>query len=528
MHGEAMIKGLLRPDAYSHETGTIRLVETHCAWVLLTGQYVYKVKKPVNFGFLDYSTLEKRHFYCTEEVRLNRRFAPAIYLGVVTITGTPAHPQLDGDGELLDYAVRMRQFPDNSLLSQLAARHALDTTHIDQLIQTLGNFHRDADRATPADKLGDPAHTHHWVRENYRHIEPLLTSADQPDTVEPLRAWSEDEYARLQDRLQARKDAGAIRECHGDLHLGNITLLDGRVTPFDCIEFNPELRWIDVFSEVAFLLMDLDDHGQTQFAHRFLNGYLQDSGDYAGLEMLRYYRVYRAMVRAKVAVLTRQQTATGSAEHARASGEYRQYVKLAQGYTLRDRTVMVITRGLSGSGKSTLARELCEHTGMIQLRSDVERKRRAGLSATQSSRSGITGGLYSADRTADTYQHLGTLAKMVLSAGYSVIVDATFLQRMHRDHFRALAAATGTPFLVLECCAENSEMERRILSRNAGRNDASEATLEVLHTQQATDEPLASEERQYLLRVDTQTMSNTDIHALFQDWMKAPDRSPGI
>lgn len=528
MHGAAMIKGLLRPDTYRHETDTIRLVETHCAWVLLTGQYVYKVKKPVNFGFLDYSTLEKRHFYCTEEVRLNRRFAPDIYLGVVTITGTPAHPRLDGDGELLDYAVRMRQFPDNSLLSQLAARHVLDTTHIDQLVETLGNFHREADRATPADKLGDPAHTHHWVRENYRHIEPLLTSADQPDTVEPLRQWSEDEYTRLQDRLQARKDAGAIRECHGDLHLGNITLLDGRVTPFDCIEFNAELRWIDVFSEVAFLLMDLDDHGLMQFAHRFLNGYLQDSGDYAGLEMLRYYRVYRAMVRAKVAVLTRQQTATGSAEHVRASGEYRQYVKLAQTYTMQERTVMVITRGLSGSGKSTVARELCERTGMIQLRSDVERKRRAGLSARQSSRSGPGSGLYSADRTADTYQHLGTLARMVLDAGYSVIVDATFLQRAHRDHFRALAATTGTPFLMLECRAENSELERRILSRNAGRNDASEANLEVLHTQQATDQPLAGEELQYLLRVDTQTMSNADIHALFQDWMKATDRSPGL
>jgi len=523
-----MIQGLLRPDAYSHETGTIRLVETHCAWVLLTGQYVYKVKKPVNFGFLDYSTLEKRHFFCTEEVRLNRRFAPDIYLGVVTITGTPAHPQLDGDGKLLDYAVRMRQFPDNNLLSQLATRQALNTTHIDQLVQTLGNFHRNTDRATPADKLGDPARAHHWVRENYRHIEPLLTSADQPDTVEPLRQWSEDEYARLQDRLQARKDAGAIRECHGDLHLGNITLLDGRVTPFDCIEFNPELRWIDVFSEVAFLLMDLDDHGQTQFAHRFLNGYLQDSGDYPGLEVLRYYRVYRAMVRAKVAVLTRQQSATGSAEHTRASGEYRQYVKLAQGYTMQDRTVMVITRGLSGSGKSTVARALCERSGMIQLRSDVERKRRAGLSATQSSRSGTGGGLYSADRTADTYQHLGTLAKMVLGAGYSVIVDATFLQRAHRDHFRALAAATGTPFLVLECCAENSELERRILSRNAGRDDASEATLEVLHAQQAADEPLAGEELQSLLRVDTQNMSDTNIYALFQDWMKDPDISTGV
>lgn len=528
MQGEAMIQGLLRPGVYSHETDAIRLVETHCAWVLLTGQYVYKVKKPVNFGFLDFSTLEKRRFYCEEEVRLNRRFAPDIYLGVVTITGTPASPQLDGDGELLDYAVRMRQFPGNGLLSQLAARHALDSTHIDQLIHTLSDFHRDASRATAADSFGDPAHIHHWVRENYRHIQSLLTPADKPDTVEPLRQWSEDEYAKLTGLLQARKDAGAIRECHGDLHLGNITLIDGRVTPFDCIEFNPELRWIDVFSEVAFLLMDLDDHGQTQFANRFLNGYLQDSGDYAGLNVLRYYLVYRAMVRAKVAVLTRQQTEKDSVDHDRATGEYRQYVSLAQGYTTPERAVMVITRGLSGSGKSTVARELCERTGMIQLRSDVERKRLAGLSAMESSRSATGTGLYTADRTADTYQHLGELAKTVLAAGYSVIVDATFLKREYRDHFRTLAAATGTPFLVLECVAKNSELEHRILSRNASRNDASEATLEVLHAQQAGDEPLAGEELRYTLRMDTQHMSSDNILSTFQDWMKDPDGSPGV
>jgi aminoglycoside phosphotransferase family enzyme/gluconate kinase len=528
MQGEAMIQGLLRPDVYSHETDAIRLVETHCAWVLLTGQYVYKVKKPVNFGFLDFSTLEKRRFYCEEEVRLNRRFAPDIYLGVVTITGTPASPQLDGDGELLDYAVRMRQFPGNGLLSQLAARHALDSTHIDQLIHTLSDFHRDASRATAADSFGDPAHIHHWVRENYRHIQSLLTPADKPDTVEPLRQWSEDEYAKLTGLLQARKDAGAIRECHGDLHLGNITLIDGRVTPFDCIEFNPELRWIDVFSEVAFLLMDLDDHGQTQFANRFLNGYLQDSGDYAGLNVLRYYLVYRAMVRAKVAVLTRQQTEKDSVDHDRATGEYRQYVSLAQGYTTPERAVMVITRGLSGSGKSTVARELCERTGMIQLRSDVERKRLAGLSAMESSRSATGTGLYTADRTADTYQHLGELAKTVLAAGYSVIVDATFLKREYRNHFRTLAAATGTPFLVLECVAKNSELEHRILSRNASRNDASEATLEVLHAQQAGDEPLAGEELRYTLRMDTQHMSSDNILSTFQDWMKDPDGFPGV
>jgi hypothetical protein len=160
------------------------------------------------------------------------------------------------------------------------------------------------------------------------------------------------------------------------------------------------------------------------------------------------------------------------------------------------------------------------------LRSDVERKRLAGLSATESSQSDTGAGLYTADRTANTYQHLGALARTVLAAGYSVIVDATFLKREHRDHFRALAAATGTPFLVLECSAKNNELERRILSRHATRSDASEATLEVLHAQQAGDEPLSEEELQYTLRVDTQHMSNDDIWSMFKGWVKDPNAPP--
>ena len=526
MQDNALIQGLLQPDSYDHETNAIRLVETHCAWVILTGTYAYKIKKPVNFGFLDFSTLAKRHFYCEEEVRLNRRFAPGIYLGVTSITGTPAHPQIDGDGEILEYAVRMRQFPDNGLLSQLASRQALTAAHIDQLIQTVSKFHQQADRAGDNDDFGTPENTRHWVDENFQHIQPLLTSVDEKAELEQLQHWSENEYTRLSGPLQTRKKTGAVRECHGDLHLGNITLINGHVTPFDCIEFNPELRWIDVFSEVAFVLMDLDARGLSHFSWRFLNGYLQETGDYAGLEVLPYYQVYRAMVRAKVAILRRQQTQPGSTEHIQADAEYRQYMQLALRYTTRSPAVMVIMRGLSGSGKSTVARDLCEQSGMIQLRSDIERKRLAGLAATDASHSGTGAGLYSADRTADTYQQLGILAESVLKAGYSAVVDATFLKREHRDRFRTQAAATGTPFLIIECTAAADELERRILLRQASQHDASEATLEVLHAQQAVDEPLSDAEQPFLLRADTEHMDNKSIRTAFRHWFNSQDSHP--
>ena len=318
---ERLVKALHNPEVYGHPTTTIDEIQTHTAWVLLTGQDAYKIKKPVDFGFLDFSTLEKRRHWCEEEVRLNRRFAPDLYLGVTEIRGTLTQPHTGDTGPVLEYAVHMRQFPNNQLLSELAEHKQLKASHIDQLSEKIARFHQTTNHAAPDSDYGQSSRIHHWVNENFRDILPVLKTDEEREQLERIRQWTREQWQQLQPHFAHRKQHGCIRECHGDLHLRNVTIIDGEITPFDCIEFNAELRWIDVISEVAFLIMDLEEHGYPHLGHQFLNSYLQLTGDYESLTLLPYYLVYRALVRAKVAILRRKQVSPESQDYVKATTE---------------------------------------------------------------------------------------------------------------------------------------------------------------------------------------------------------------
>ena len=299
-----------------------------------------------------------------------------------------------------------------------------------------------------------------------------------------------------------RRAEGFVRECHGDLHLGNLTLVDGRITPFDCIEFNAQLRWIDVISEAAFLVMDIQDRGYPELGWRFLNGYLQYTGDYAGVRLLRYYLVYRALVRAKVAILRCGQAAAADAQQA-ARAEYQAYMDLAVSYVDTRVPVLLITHGVSGSGKSWYAAQLAERLGAIQLRSDVERKRLHGYRADADTGSAVQSGIYSQTASEQTYARLAELAADVIAGGYPVIVDATFLQQAQRSRFRELAATHGVPFVLLHFEADRDTLLRRVRKRRAAKTDPSEAGIEVLEAQLASQQPLLADEQAGLISVDS-------------------------
>jgi aminoglycoside phosphotransferase family enzyme/predicted kinase len=447
------------------------VIETHISYVLFDRGTAYKIKKAVRLPFLDFTTLDKRGFYCREELRLNARLAPSIYRDVVAITGTPDAPVIGGSGPAIEYAVRMREFDQNGLLSRVIARDELTTARVDALAAAVADVHRRAPRAAAEAPYGRPEDILGDARANFAGM----------DGVDALRDWTEAEGARCTGAFLARRQQGFVRECHGDLHLGNIALVDGEVTLFDCIEFNPTMRWIDVMSDVAFLVMDLLDHRRPDLAARFLNAYLERTGDYDGLAVLRFYTVYRAMVRAKVASIA-QDDATRCG-----------YVELATHEIAPRRPSLVITHGVAGSGKSTRAQALVD-AGAIAIRSDVERKRLRGLPADARTASATEGGIYTEDASRDTYTRLAALARTVVEAGYTVVVDATFLKRQQRDLLRGVAGNLGVPFLIAECSAPVAALEERVARRLDAGRDASEATLEVLTRQLATQEPLAADE----------------------------------
>lgn len=495
------LDALQQADAFPHPVRQIQLIETHISYVLLTGDFAYKIKKSLNLGFLDFSTLDKRHYYCQEEVRLNRRLAAPIYLNVVAIVRSAAGIRIsdseDSADEILDYAVKMRQFDPQLEFDRLLQRQQLKIERFDELAQLVGQFHATVPSASADSDFGSPGAVAQPCLENFSQIRQYLPELKNHQLTE-LEQWTRKRLEQLEPLFVQRKQAGCIRECHGDMHLRNIALWQDRVIVFDCIEFNPSLRWIDTISEIAFLIMDLDAHQASRSGWYFLNRYLEQTGDYTALPLLRFYLVYRAMVRAKVAAIEFGQHA--QMEHQK---EMQHYLDQADTYTRPSSPWLVINQGFSGSGKSYATDRLLQHLGCIRLRSDVERSRLFGAQPAGGGPTAIGTGKYSASAGERTYQRLLDLARQLLLAGYRVIVDAAFLQRAQRRLFEQLARELQVPFRILAFEAEPTVMKQRIRQRQAVQRDASEANLAVLEHQLQHHDPLDEQELRLAIPIDT-------------------------
>lgn len=488
-----LVNALRDPTRYPHPAAAIEVVETHISYVVLAGDYAYKLKKPVDLGFLDFTTLAARRRYCEEELRLNSRTAPALYLDVLPIGGSPENPVLGGIGPPIEFALRMRRFAQDALMDAMARAGTLGAEHVDALALEIAAFHARAPRAPDESAFGTSEQVLEPALANFEFIDdPVLSSVR--DVLEALLRWTRTEYERIGGTVARRRLEGHVRECHGDLHLGNVAWIDGRPVLFDCIEFDPGLRWIDVMSEIAFLVMDLLDRHQRALAWHCLDTYLQRTGDYDGVDLLRFFLVYRAMVRAKIALIRDREAGVAPSMIVATDRPFRSYLELASSLARSARPAVVLMHGLSGAGKSSLALALIEALGAIRVRADVERKRLHGLDPTARTKTGIGRGLYGPAADADTYVYLGRLAGAIVQSGWTAVVDATFLRRADRDAFRALARSIGCPFLIVACQAPADVLRTRVAARTVAAQDASEAGLEVLERQLATVEALAADE----------------------------------
>lgn len=491
-----LVRALLDPARYPHPAGPLELIETHISYVLLTGPYAYKLKKPLRLPFLDFSTLELRRRFCEEELALNRRLAPDLYLDVVPIGGTADAPEI-GATPAIEYAVKLVQFDPRATADRLIARNALDRALLEQFAETVARFHG----AAPA---AEGKHPGRLAIENVDELAAALEAAHIDLDAAELAAFTRAAAARLDTAFAKRRSCGAVREVHGDLHLENVVLHDGRLRAFDALEFDRTMRSMDVIDEVAFLAMDFTAHARPDLAHVFLNRYLEVTGDYEGAVCFGFYTLYRALVRAKVRAIKAAQAGTAAAE------QVAPYLALARRLTKPRAPRLILTYGLSGSGKTTITSELVARLPAVRIRSDLERKRLAGVDPAVHDDLDVGEGRYDAAATERTYSALAAAADAALSGGLDVIVDATFLSRDRRRAFEPIAARRRAGLAILACEAPEAVLRERIRARAAARSDASEATEAVLDAQLRAAEPPLEHETGHVIRADTTAAADYD------------------
>lgn len=491
-----LIESLKNPAIYPHVASGIEVIETHLSWVILTGPFAYKVKKPLALGFQDFTTLDKRKKFCELEVEFNQPLAAPIYLEAIAIYGTPSQPSFIEKGPVLEYAVKMHEFPQENLLRAFAQKKKLSTKHVESIANTLANFHQQATIAPSSTSYGSADDIFSAANDNCQALKTLASTKQYLETVEAIEQWTKATFASLQAFMTLRKEQGFVRACHGDLHLGNIVMLKNEPVIFDCIEFNEGFRYTDVLNDVAFLAMDLDHLGASTLGYQFVNRYMELTQDYAGLKLLRFYQCYRAMVRAKVTAMLIEQLDTQSPQQATLQQHLAEFLALAKRYTQPEKTELMIMMGPSGSGKTLFSSDLITKTGAIRLRSDIIRKHLHGMAPIAKSTPSQKEQLYSEASTKALYLHLQALANDLIGHHYSVIIDATCLQEWQRTLFHEVAKKHQVDYKIYLFICQIDVLEQRILNR-ASLGDPSEADLSVLVKQLDEAEPLNDDEEAF-------------------------------
>jgi len=497
----------------------VRFLQTHISSVFLTGEYAYKLKKPVNFGFLDFSTVELRKLYCRAEVELNRRLAPSVYLRAAPITLDGDQLALDGEGEIVDWVVVMRELDDWLLGTEVLARGELTEDQIDSVVDVLVPFYENAATGEGIDQYGTVEAVKFNTDENFSQTEAYAGKLLSSDRFKHIRRWTNRFYSDNADLFERRIAEGRIRESHGDLHLGNVFLEKPPII-FDCIEFNERLRCGDVAVDLAFMAMDLDFNGRPDLCKRFVDRYIDASGDTELVHLLDFYKCYRAYVRGKIACFTSSDPAMDNGARRAQRNLARRYFGLAYKYAGgTERPLLVVLYGLMGSGKTNVARYLRERFGWHVLSTDAVRKQISGVGENTRVYVPYNEGLYSPEMNKKTYAEVCRRAENLLLGGFPVVVDGAFKYQEERDPVIEAARRTGAHLVFIQTVCDPEEQRRRLEKRQQ-HDTRSDGRVELMTHQRADFQP-PNPEHAELFHVVSTDGPKSETRALVEELLRA-------
>jgi uncharacterized protein len=480
-------QALLDPHIYPDKTSSVEMMQTQMSFIFLTGKFVYKLRKPVNLGYLDYTTLEKRHFFSEQEVILNRRLSPEVYLGVVPVHKNRGKISLSGRGEIIDYVVKMLYLPQSRMMNVLLDRNRVTGEMVEQVAKKLVDFHSRAATSPEISAFGNIEAIKYNTDENFSQTEKYFGATITEAQFQNIKQYTNNTLVAKASVFKDRAASGKIRDCHGDLHSQHICFAN-TISVFDCIEFNDRFRYCDVASEIAFLAMDLDHYGRADLSRTFTEAYINAGKDEQIREILKFYKCYRAYVRGKVGCFKYDDPYISEAEKQMTLRLTRGYFELAASYA-RSKPVLFITVGLVGSGKSTVSQSLAKRLGLTVISSDIVRKQLASIPVTEHHYNEMETGIYSEDFTRQTYDKLFAEAGKILKEGDSVILDASFIKAAERGRASDIARKTQADFVILECRL-SEEHTRQRLARRLKNRSVSDGRWEIYEPQKKKFEPV--------------------------------------
>jgi len=505
-----LVQQMLQPGFYPHVVAEpIQLIQTHVSYVLLTGDYAYKLKKTVNFGFLDYSSVEKRQHFCQEELRLNQRGASELYLEVLPVTLVNGKYQLGGTDEPVEYVLKMRQFPQEALFSEIFAQGNLQQTHMEELGRVVAKYHAQTLTDDYIRSFGEIPQVRASIDENYAQTLKYIGGPQTESQYQKTKQYTDNFFVQYPELFSHRVKNNLIRECHGDLHLRNIALWHNRVMLFDCIEFNEPFRFVDVMYDVAFTVMDLEARQRKDLGNAFLNTYVEQTGDWEGLQVLPLYLSRQAYVRAKVTSFLLDDPNVPVTVKEDAKKTAAEYYRQAWDYTKPKQGKLILMSGLSGSGKSTTAKYIAGKLGAIHLRSDAVRKHLAGIPLMERGEKEI----YTDEMTQKTYARLLSLGVLLANQGWQVILDAKYDRQQLRQTAIAQAQEHQLPLQIIYCTAPIEVLQQRLGNRTG---DIADATADLLVSQVNQADPFTDKEQSYIKILNTTQSLQTQLTEIIE------------